>query len=140
VIRAFSAEKFRNVRYANTNLFHIIRRDNRAPFAFRRKLSRRCVVQHSKIDLLMPASGLGRVRTKSDTRSSALVHKPKIAGPELNDLILTSGDQFAHRFGGELDDGPRWVLFRGALYRSVREWVRVSVHLSPHVRRRSLPI
>jgi hypothetical protein len=31
---------FRNARYANTNLFHIIRRDNRGPFAFRRRLSR----------------------------------------------------------------------------------------------------
>ena len=50
---------------------------------------------------------------KDEHRSSALVHKPEIAGPELNDLILTSGNQFAHSFGGELDDGLSWVLFQG---------------------------
>jgi hypothetical protein len=35
------------------------------PFAFRRKLSRRCVVQDSKIDLLMP--GLGPKAASSPT-------------------------------------------------------------------------
>lgn len=48
---------FHKFRCANTNLFTIIRRDNCGPFASRRKLSCRCVVQNSKIDLLMPASG-----------------------------------------------------------------------------------
>jgi hypothetical protein len=35
-------------------LFHIIERDKCEAFAFRQKASRGCVVQHSKIDLLMP--------------------------------------------------------------------------------------
>src|SRR5262249_52389155 len=59
-------------RSANTSLFHIIGRDNRGPFAFRQKLSRRCVVQHSKIDLLMPASGLGCAKTKSDLKRNLI--------------------------------------------------------------------
>jgi hypothetical protein len=37
-------------------LFHIVR-DNRGTFAFRQKSQRGCVVQHSKIELLMPGSG-----------------------------------------------------------------------------------
>jgi len=38
-------------------LFHIIGRDKRDALLFRQKASRSCVVQHSKIDLVMPGSG-----------------------------------------------------------------------------------
>jgi hypothetical protein len=38
-------------------LFHIIGRDKRDALSFRQKASRSCVVQHSKIDLVMPGSG-----------------------------------------------------------------------------------
>jgi hypothetical protein len=38
-------------------LFHIVGRDNRGTFAFRQKSQRGYVVQHSKIDPLMPGSG-----------------------------------------------------------------------------------
>jgi len=47
-------------------LFHIIGRDKRDALSFRQKASSSCVVQHSKINLVMPGSGLGRVKTKSD--------------------------------------------------------------------------
>ncbi|MGA6966447.1 MAG: hypothetical protein WBZ51_22890 [Xanthobacteraceae bacterium] len=38
-------------------MFHIIGRDKRDALLFRQKASRSCVVQHSKIDLVMPGSG-----------------------------------------------------------------------------------
>jgi len=54
MIAALTFHKFRS---ANTRLLHIIGRDKRDAFAFWQKPSRGCVVQHSKIDLLMPGSG-----------------------------------------------------------------------------------